>query len=88
MNIVYFEFFNIIWGDILNIIFEYENNLNNISVEDVLVIAGGNGKGKSRIFNLMLSGFEGKEKDNFIVNGTTVKKNEYKVLGIHPKHTF
>lgn len=88
MNIVYFEFFNIIWGDILNIIFEYENNLNNISVEDVLVIAGGNGKGKSRIFNLMLSGFEGKEKDNFIVNGTIVKKNEYKVLGISRDNTL
>lgn len=66
----------------MNIVFEYENNLNNINIEDVLVIAGGNGKGKSRIFNLLLSGFEGKEKDNFIINGTTVKKNEYQVLGI------
>lgn len=66
----------------MNIVFEYENNLNNINIEDVLVISGGNGKGKSRIFNLLLSGFEGKEKDNFIINGTTVKKNEYQVLGI------
>nr|WP_156416395.1 hypothetical protein [Caviibacter abscessus] len=62
--------------------------MNNISFDDLLIIAGGNGKGKSRIFNLLLSGFEGKEKSNFIINGTDVKKNEYHVFGISRDNTL
>lgn len=52
------------------------------------IVYGGNGSGKTEIYNEMISGFLGQLKDKFLVNGEVVLKNQFKVFDIGENDSF
>ena len=54
----------------------------NMDLNKINVIIGGNSSGKSLLLNSLFEGFSGKMKDDFLIDGTEVKKNQYYILYI------
>ena len=60
----------------------------NMDLNKINVIIGGNSSGKSLLLNSLFEGFSGKMKDDFLIDGTEVKKNQYYVLYIGESKLF
>ncbi|CAM3091936.1 hypothetical protein STFE110948_01835 [Streptobacillus felis] len=72
----------------MNVLMYFMNEYSNFSFDDHIFIAGGNSRGKTLMYNFILSGLEGKEKENFLIDGSQVKKNQYVFLGISRDNTL
>ncbi|ACZ01523.1 hypothetical protein CEP89_06540 [Streptobacillus moniliformis] len=72
----------------MNILMYFRDDYSNFSFDNHVFIAGGNGTGKTMMYNHMLSGFDGKEKDMFLVDGLKIKKSQFVALGISRDNTL
>ncbi|WP_073508312.1 hypothetical protein [Streptobacillus notomytis] len=72
----------------MNVLMYFKDEYSNFSFDNHIFIAGGNGSGKTMMYNHILSGFDGKEKDMFLVDGLKVKKNQFFSLGISRDNTL
>lgn len=65
-----------------------KEHFNNTNFSKFNIIYGGNGSGKTEIFTKLIDGFSGKLKNQFLVNGNSVLKNDYLVLSIGELDNF
>ncbi|CAM3086506.1 hypothetical protein [Streptobacillus ratti] len=72
----------------MNVLMYFRDEYSNFSFDNHIFIAGGNGTGKTSMYNYILSGFDGKEKDMFLVDGLKIKKNQFVALGISRDNTL
>lgn len=72
----------------MDILMNFRDVFSSFSFTDHIFIAGGNGSGKSLMYKFMISGFDGKEKEKFLVDGTQVKKRQCIALGISRDDTL
>lgn len=72
----------------MKILVKYKDNEFSLNLDYFNIIYGGNGSGKTKLFNLLSDGFNAKLKNDFSGNGEKIEKNQYFVYLIEETDNF